>query len=37
MVLMKDNLKESIHQYNQSAINDDYCFLGKGKEGYEKN
>ena len=30
------NLKESIQQYNQSAINDDYCFLGKAKKDMKK-
>jgi 3-oxo-5alpha-steroid 4-dehydrogenase len=32
----EDNLKESIHQYNQSAINDDYCSLGKASKDMKK-
>ena len=32
----KDNLKESIHQYNESAINDDYCSLGKASKDMKK-
>ena len=32
----EDNLKESIHQYNESAINDDYCSLGKASKDMKK-
>ena len=32
----EDNLKESIHQYNQSVINDDHCFLGKASKDMKK-